>query len=64
MVTFFSYLFIIFLFFFTLIKEKKWVFDQKARKPLILLGFLVPTFVFKSGQMATFFDQIALFGHF
>lgn len=31
-------------------ERKKWESGQKALKPLILLGFSVPTFIFKTGQ--------------
>lgn len=47
-------IFIIYKFFFLLYKsyKKKWESGQKARKPPYLLGFLLATFIFKSGQMA------------
>ena len=47
---FFVISFILLKFFIVLNKRKNWETGQKCENPLIFLGFLLPTFVLKTGQ--------------
>ena len=47
---FFAISFILLKFFIVLNKRKNWETGQKCENPLIFLGFLLPTFVLKTGQ--------------
>lgn len=49
------------LFFFHINKKKKWAFDQKARKPLILRTFLWSNPFSKVGKWSLFLTKMQLF---